>query len=667
MNINKVTIENFGLYSGLQEINLKTNSSQNIILIGGKNGNGKTTFFEAIRFCLYGPAMFEKRLTSKEYETYLRERIHHNNNAKPQATKARIEIEFEHTQLGTAEIYTVKREWELLNDNMKEQLTVTKDGTALNEIDADQWQNFVNDLIPPGLSELFFFDGEKIQRLADDETDKQQLADSFKSLLGIDIVEKLESDLELYSIKQLKESGTKKLSDEISLLESQRDESQQTIDDINQDRAQLQSRIANIKSSVDRQEHQLNSEGGTFAAKREDLKIYKTKIDTEIFAFEEQLRNSCAGILPFVFAQKLSIKLRDRLIMEEEQRAESIMHTSVQRKISRLNKELANTEFWQGTTVKKSDMTLLSDRLKSVLESTFITRAVQQHPVHSLSSEEHHRITLLIEQATTTAPKSLIDTVKKHEALIRKRQTVQKALGFAAPDQIANKYLSEINQLHQELGSLNQQLKNKEEEIRSALFQQQSIHRKLEKMIEELSAADDTTGRIKTAGKVRAALAEYYEDLKRSKIGGFARLFLESYDQIARKKNVFSRIEVSPVTFEVTVYKKIRGGERKVSKKELSAGEKQIYAISVLWALTKMSKRKLPFIIDTPLGRLDRDHRNNLALNFFPLASHQLVILSTDTEIDTQYFETLKPRIAKSFKLDYDEGETHIREGYFWS
>jgi len=666
MNINKVTIENFGLYSGLQEIDLRTNKVQNIILIGGKNGNGKTTLFEAIRFCLYGPAMFEKRQTSREYDTYLRQRIHHNQKDKPQAKRARIEIEFEHAQLGRAEIYTVKREWELINDGIKEQLVVKRNNAALTEVEADQWQNFINDLIPPGLSELFFFDGEKIQRLADDETDKQQLADSFKSLLGIDIIEKLESDLELYCIKQLKESGTKNLQDDLSALERQRDESQQVLDDLNQDRAQILSKIANTQSNIERLERHLNSEGGTFAAKRDDLKLYKAKIDAEIMILEEQLRGACAGLLPFAFAQKLSFKLRDRLRTEEEQRAEIIMRSSVQRKLKKLNKELDTSTFWEGIPLKKVERELLTGRVQTILESTFISNTKSQPTVHNLSSEEYLRLTSLIEQVTTTTAKMLVDIVKRHEALIRKRQTIQKELGFAAPDQVANKYLVEINQLHQELGALQQQMKNKDEELRSAQFQQLNVHRKLDKILEEMSSLSDADSRIKTVNKVRAALSEYYEGLKISKINGFSHLFLESYDQIARKKSVFSRVDVNPSTFEVTLFKKSHGGERTVSKKELSAGEKQIYAISVLWALTKMSRRKLPFIIDTPLGRLDRDHRDNLALNFFPSASHQLVILSTDTEIDSEYFETLKPRIAKSFRLDYDHGETQVKEGYFW-
>lgn len=109
--------------------------------------------------------------------------------------------------------------------------------------------------------------------------------------------------------------------------------------------------------------------------------------------------------------------------------------------------------------------------------------------------------------------------------------------------------------------------------------------------------------------------------------------------------------------------------DRPLPKAQLSAGEKQIYAVSVLWALAKTSGRPLPLVIDTPLARLDADHRGLLAKHYFPYASHQTLILSTDTEIDRSYFEELKPHIAHSYLLDYvpQENGTQIREGYFWA
>ena len=86
--------------------------------------------------------------------------------------------------------------------------------------------------------------------------------------------------------------------------------------------------------------------------------------------------------------------------------------------------------------------------------------------------------------------------------------------------------------------------------------------------------------------------------------------------------------------------------EMRLKKLTLSAGEKQLMVISLLWALAKCSKRKLPVIIDTPLSRLDSNHRETLIKSYFPNASEQTIILSTDSEITSDYYMMMKENIG---------------------
>ncbi|HET6878994.1 MAG TPA: hypothetical protein VFI31_02495 [Pirellulales bacterium] len=108
-------------------------------------------------------------------------------------------------------------------------------------------------------------------------------------------------------------------------------------------------------------------------------------------------------------------------------------------------------------------------------------------------------------------------------------------------------------------------------------------------------------------------------------------------------------------------------GGQALSKQRLSEGEKQIFAISVLWGLARASARSLPAIIDTPMARLDARHREHLVERYFPNASHQVIILSTDTEVDRRYYESLEPHLARAYHLNYSEAEraTVAEEGYF--
>ena len=101
---------------------------------------------------------------------------------------------------------------------------------------------------------------------------------------------------------------------------------------------------------------------------------------------------------------------------------------------------------------------------------------------------------------------------------------------------------------------------------------------------------------------------------------------------------------------------------------KLSAGERQLLAVAILWGLAKASKSAAPTIIDTPLGRLDSEHRLNLVEQYFPLASNQVILLSTDEEINKKYHKYIKPSLARSYKIEYDQkiNGSKLKEGYFF-
>lgn len=160
-------------------------------------------------------------------------------------------------------------------------------------------------------------------------------------------------------------------------------------------------------------------------------------------------------------------------------------------------------------------------------------------------------------------------------------------------------------------------------------------------------------------------LALYKRELARQKIEVFRVEFLAIFHQLHRKKDVVREIRVDPGTLDIVLLDK---NHRVINTGSLSAGEKEIYAISLLTALARSSGRNLPFIIDMPLGRLDTVHRDRIVSRFFPHASHQMIIFSTNTEIDQQYYEVLRPNISRSYSLEYDHGKrrTQVKEGISW-
>ena len=662
MILNKVVLENFGLFAGKQEINLSPQRDKRIVLIGGKNGNGKTTLFEAIKLCLYGPRSLDKRFSKNEYEKYLIEKIHHNSHLAEQPDFASIGIELQHANVGQIDTYHLKRDWENNGNGFKEHFTVRRNGKELEEVDSAQWQDFINDLIPPGLSQLFFFDGEKIQTLAEDTNDHRQLADSFKSLLGVDLVEKLKSDLEIYTTKQLEKENAKGLQGTIGSLQNEQKAIESKLDLLRQEKAQLQTRIDTVGTDIERQEQIILREGGVFAEKRLSLKEEAKSLDAEIGLVEAQLRDFSADILPFVFAKDLSVRLKKNLIAEKIRHNENVVQQNIHRKVNEFKREIKRKEFWKGMPVDAGDISKITNKIVALLEAGYSPSKINQEPIHNLSETDHNKILSIIDRVMNEAPQKFADLCRHHEEVSRRRHRTERELGFAPAESILSKELKNNNSLYNQKGVLEEQLRSKEDEIRGLVFAQEKVERELRGLFDELHSKEDLSKRLRAVSQIQRVLRAYHAQLEQQKIKEFAEAFIQSYNQIARKKSVFEKIEVDPSDYSVVLYKI---GGKTIPKSQLSAGEKQIYAIAVLWALTKISGRPIPFIIDTPLGRLDSDHRNKLVHNFFPQSSHQLIILSTDTEIDKEYLSHLRPYTVRTFKLEYQDGKTQIMDGYF--
>lgn len=168
---------------------------------------------------------------------------------------------------------------------------------------------------------------------------------------------------------------------------------------------------------------------------------------------------------------------------------------------------------------------------------------------------------------------------------------------------------------------------------------------------------------MERAAKVQGVLAEFKNALITKKLREVEVEVTKCFNLLSRKR-IERSISINPATFQVSLKD---NHSRVIAKNELSAGEKQIYAISVLWALARVSGRPLPIIIDTPLARLDRDHRSLLGHQYFPNASHQVIILSTDSEIDAEFIPLLGESIARSYELSFDmtTQSTRICDGYF--
>ena len=164
--------------------------------------------------------------------------------------------------------------------------------------------------------------------------------------------------------------------------------------------------------------------------------------------------------------------------------------------------------------------------------------------------------------------------------------------------------------------------------------------------------------------KLKTMLQGFAEQLISENIERLQTLVKQKFDALGRKEQLISALHISPVNFEITLFDI---DNQPLESNKLSAGERQLLAIAILWGLAEASGKELPTVIDTPLGRLDGKHRTNLVNNYFPKASQQVILLSTDEEIVGEYYQQLKPSISSEYHISYDEQAktSNFTKGYF--
>src|SRR4051794_16026602 len=147
MILEQLTVHNFGVYAGRQTIDLEPPSpEQPIVLIGGKNGEGKTTLLEAILHALYGPHAGPMIGKGGGYERYLRESI--SRGAAPDQGAA-VELSLRVLQGGEQVGLRICRSWRVAGKSVSERLTVSRDGSH-DPVLSENWADFIETLIPRG-------------------------------------------------------------------------------------------------------------------------------------------------------------------------------------------------------------------------------------------------------------------------------------------------------------------------------------------------------------------------------------------------------------------------------------------------------------------------------------------------------------------------------------
>ncbi|MFN7502328.1 MAG: DNA sulfur modification protein DndD [Dolichospermum sp.] len=658
----ELVLQNFGPYAGKQIINLNPqideDNARPIILLGGMNGGGKTTLIDAIRLALYGQRAQCSTRGNLSYSDFLTQCV--NSKANP-TEKTRIELVFEHIEEDKPIQYRVVRTWEKNPKDGKDHLGILGDDETW-PIDSlvNIWDEYIENILPLGISNLFLFDGEQVKELAEQEIPPPIVVDAINGLLGLELADKLAIDLEILVNRKKREFADNKDLGKLEEIETKLHEKQQEYENNKQRLATVNIKVAELEKIQEEALDKFVNEGGKIAAERSQLEKQreeKTKLANNV---RESLCELADDVLPLALISPLLSQIQRQgekeLKTQQIQLAKDVLIARDQRLMNWLKQlNLENTKISNIQSFLAEDINnLYSNNLST--ENTWLNADEE-----SLSLVDN--ITYRLQIGQNTAQKQLDELNNYEEEILTLERQVQTA---AAPEE----YMKLQKAVKEAQTGFNQ-IKYQAEMMNQKLIELEAETKKLRQELNEYTVENlkyqNSEHIIDSATKVQQTLKIFRERLTLRKLNKLEEEVKNCFLYLLHKSDLVHRIAIDSKTFGLSLYDY---NGKPVPKHRLSAGEKQLLAIAFLWGLAKVSGRRLPIAIDTPLGRLDSSHRNNLVERYFPSASHQVILLSTDTEIAKKEYQTLQETeaIAREYLLQYNSNkrETTIKPGYFW-
>jgi len=647
ITITSLTVENLGPFRERQVIGLQVRSGKPVVLVKALNGSGKTTLLTALQVGLYGQKAINAFRRS-EYDQLLLglQRADATGNSV-------IEIEVIAESGDQKSKLTVRREWVRKAAGLNESLTVYLDG----EVDIDftqNWEEFIDGILPAELVQLFLFDGEKIEALANPDRLPDLLRHATEVFLGIGGIDSLGNDLKAVERRAaLKYKGA---SDEFESVRASVEGLDAQLTDLDARHAMLLQEQAAARNEQERAQVRLDRYSAD--AQRQGLAAYEQ-----------------------------AARIRDSMLLTRKTAAEA--KTSLADAMSDPFAPLA----WVSGLWSRYEAIWTQDQ-----HSRFAKR---------MSDEFRQRDSRVVAALTTAAPKASVELVRQLLADDLKRyrgERVGRAVlqdadpgegkrrrdesvarlkkelsGLTAARSKLDRAEQQVGQIpaEEQMGGILRGMQERSKTVASAEVRLADRTRQLEETASHanhlrvrLNAAQDRMSTefrdrslegkaLEASARARAALVLFKEKLLASKAHWLSSMITTEFKSLLRKRNLISQVIVDPSSYRVSI---MDGRSKELPMDRLSAGERQLLAISVLSALIKERRGHFPVVVDTPLARLDQQHRATLVRRFFAEVSHQVVVLSTDQEVEGSAYEALRPYTNAEYSLEFDDatGRTTI-------
>lgn len=660
MLIQRIKISNYKTYLSL-DLDLTVDDDRPIILIGGANGGGKTTLFEAISGALYG-----LKIENKEHFLEL---LNQGalNTAKPEIS---LQITFVGKVLGQQQKYILKRVYQLnpqgkplesvslnMNGNMYVYGTMT---APKDRVKAEQEINkIIKANLPQELSQYFLFDAMQSSELLKKNVFAQTIRDNFENVLGFKkylqlkrAAEKLQQEWAQQRLEAEKEAQEynelcaqkDKLTADLNTCIAEQDTKYKYLASVEveykrakdgaQEASALNKKIQELTSKID----DIVKHAATYA---EDLKAFVDNIEIDLF-------------LP---------KLASNLAQE----INNILHIK-----ELLQKE--NTGAYPLETLKdvtNKIITYLKDL--SLCSESVDEEQVVSHIVAIQNSTNKEDPFSYLDEAEVTALSNLVKRTGSNQFIALDRQRQELEFQLSTLDNLrsqkqtleqtqagGNEYLIQNYEAAQKQI---EKLKNQEATLKADIQRlEKRIHQFDVQIQQEPDIKFDTLVKLKPLfEKIADSLLKKKKAQIESEMQQQLNKLLVSYKDHVAKVELSDSIE----QFNIKLYH-TAGNE--ISLNQLNAASKQIFIQVLLKVLRNLGDYNPPVMIDTVMGVLDNESRDALMEEYFPQLAEQTILLCTTSEIrtDSDYIK-LEPFISKTYTLhrNVDAQNTTVEDGYF--
>ncbi|PGN04340.1 DNA sulfur modification protein DndD [Priestia megaterium] len=666
MLLKKLIFDNYKTYYGYQEIDLyipkeiREEKGQNIILLGGLNGAGKTTILKAILYVLFG----KRGISESEYKR-LFSNVINNSFFDEGGRQCSVSLILE---TDSGEEWSLKVKWYFDQSKRmsheERELDVKKKGSSLAKRarieNIEVFNKFIDRIIPYHAAPFFVFDGEEIKDIILRQN-SNEMKESIQKITGMEAHKHL-----LIDLRSLKNSLENKLAKSVSQvklnnIKREAEEIEGTITTLESKKIKFLADIQKYKQLINQAHEERNAKILQNSKSREVIVKNQSRVSTQLELSTKELDDFLEKNIINIILKDKVLNLKKQLKLENEINHKKLLQDASLSPYRRFIEQLLSKSITPALTddqleqIKKigEEIWIKENDIKHAVPSDF-------QEVHDISNNDYNYLINLTSKDKSQVV-NLINKIEKLQQELNKLEfdirNAPEAVNIEEENQRIDLLVEKSGEINTKFKALNRRLNNASEE-RANLLNNLSRMSNQDENLEELQRRY-----IQVESTIKV-MEQYVSELTKMKATYIKEEFSKMLRQLFRKQDEFGKIEFDINTYTVRLY---NDRMQEISIQDRSAGEMQMIASALIWALTKASDLSLPMVIDTPLGRLDSYHRNHLINHYYKELSEQVIILSTDTEITQEYITLMEKNSYKQYMLDYDENKkyTVIRDGYF--